>query len=253
MIGRERDLRRTDEVEVILLEVVDVIGGLAEEAGALHGARLDQRGRDHRREAPGGGLAHRDLGERQLELRADTGEVVEPCAADLGTALGVDRTQHLAELEVVARLEAFGGEVARGADGVEHDEVFLAALGRIGRGEVGQRLHQLVERLGGLRLRGLGVLDLLAELLRTREQLGLLVALGLRDQLAEVLLLSAYGLEYRDRRPALLVSGNELVDDVSGLAAAALGCSYGVGVFSQDSGVDHGAQPICRVWTTRWR
>ena len=87
-------------------------------------------------------LRHRQLGERELELGADAGEVVEPCAADLGAALGVDGAEQLAELEVVARLEALGREVARRADGVEHDEVVLAALGRLVRRGVGQRLQQ---------------------------------------------------------------------------------------------------------------
>ena len=45
MVRRERHLGRADEVEVVLLEAVDVLGGLAEEPGALHRRRLHQ----HRR------------------------------------------------------------------------------------------------------------------------------------------------------------------------------------------------------------
>jgi hypothetical protein len=40
--GRERDLRRTDEVEVVGLEPVDLAGVRAEEPGALHRLRLHQ-------------------------------------------------------------------------------------------------------------------------------------------------------------------------------------------------------------------
>ena len=123
-------------------------------------------------------LRHRQLGERQLEPGAGAGEVVEPCAADLGAALGVDGAEQLAELQVVARLEALGREVARRADGVEDDEVVLAALGRLLRGGVGQRPQQRVERLGRLVLGGLGRLDLRAQRLGLGEQRLLLVALS---------------------------------------------------------------------------
>ena len=59
VVRRERHLGGADQVEVVLVEVVDVLGGLAEEAGALHRLRADQRRRQHRGEAGGGGLRHR--------------------------------------------------------------------------------------------------------------------------------------------------------------------------------------------------
>ena len=49
----------------------------------------------------------------------DAGEVVEPRAGHLGASLDVDGAEHPAELEVVAWLEALGGEVARSPDVLE--------------------------------------------------------------------------------------------------------------------------------------
>ena len=139
MVGRHRDLRRADEVEVLALDPVDVVGGLAEEAGALHRPRPDQRRRDHLDEAGVAGLLHRQVDQRQLELGADAGEEVEARARHLGAALDVDGAEHPAELDVVARLEALGGEVARRADRLEHGVVVLAAGRRRVVGEVGDR------------------------------------------------------------------------------------------------------------------
>ena len=143
MVGRHRDLAGADEVEVLALDPVDVVGGLAEEAGALHRARLDQRRRDHLGEAGLAGLVHRQVDQRELELGADAGQEVEPRAADLGAALEVDGAEHPAELDVVARLEV---ELARRPDVLEDDEVVLAAGGRLVGGEVGDRLDRLVPR-----------------------------------------------------------------------------------------------------------
>ena len=72
-------------------------------------------------------LGDRQVEQRQLEQGADAGEEVEPRPADLGAALHVDRAEHLAEREVVTRLEALRGEVPRRADGLEDDVVVLAA------------------------------------------------------------------------------------------------------------------------------
>ena len=44
VVRRERDLGCADEVEVLALDAVDVVGGLAKEAGALHGAGLTSAG-----------------------------------------------------------------------------------------------------------------------------------------------------------------------------------------------------------------
>ena len=85
-------------------------------------------GRDHGVRPALDRLRHRHVDERELEQRADAGQVVEARAGDLRGALDVDRAEERAELDVVARLEV-GGEVARRADRLEQDEVVLAALG----------------------------------------------------------------------------------------------------------------------------
>ena len=92
-------------------------------------------------------------------------------------------------------------------------------------------------RLGG-GLRGLGGLDLGGQRLGAREQFGLLVALRLRDQLAELLLLGALGLEVADRRAAGGVGGERPVDDVGGQAALGLGGAHAVGVVTEQAWVD---------------
>ena len=150
MVGRHRHLRRADEVEVLALDPVDVVGGLAEEAGALHRPRPDQRRRDHLGEAGVAGLLHRQVDQRQLELGADAGEEVEARARHLGAALDVDGAEHPAELDVVARLEPLGGEVARRADRLEDGVVVLAAGRRVVVGQVGDRQDRGLPGLLGL-------------------------------------------------------------------------------------------------------
>ena len=91
------------------------------------------------------GLVHRHVDQRQLEVGPGAGEVVEPGAGDLRAAVDVDRAEHPAELDVVARLEPLGGEVARLPDVLEHDEVVLAA----GRGLLGRRVRDASGRPAG--------------------------------------------------------------------------------------------------------
>ena len=145
MVAGERHLRGADEVHVVGLDAVDVLRGLAEEAGALHRARQHEARRDHRGEAVLDGLLHREVEQRELEQRAVALEVEEARARHLGAALDVDGTEQLAELEMVARLEALGGEVARRADLLEDGEVLLAADGGLEVDEVRHLQPELVE------------------------------------------------------------------------------------------------------------
>ena len=241
MVRRHRDLRGTDQVEVLALDPVDVVGGLPEEAGALHGARLDQRRRDHLGEAGGAGLVHRHVDQGELELRADPGQEVEARARHLGAALEVDRAEHPAELDVVARLEV---ELRRRTDRLEHDEVVLAA----GRCLVGRQVGDLHQRrapgLLGLGLGGLGGLHLGREVLGPGQQRGLLVALRLRDLLAELLLLGPLRLERRDRRTPRGVGGQGTVDHVVGQPALGLRGPHPGGIVAQHLGVDHPSAPV---------
>ena len=167
-------------------------------------ARLHQGRRDHRGEAGLAGLLHRQVDQRQLEQGADAGEEVEPRARDLGAALDVDGAEQPAELEVVARLEALGGEVAGRADRAR------ARRSRPRRPPGASSCARLGIAMQGVlaRLRrasacvGLGRLDLGGELLGADQQRGLLLARRLRDLLAERLLLGPLGLELDDRRRA---------------------------------------------------
>lgn len=181
MVGRERNLRGADQVVVVLLQVVHVLRGLAEEAGALHGARADQRGGQHRDEAGLGGLGDRRVDEGELQERADARQVVEPRAGDLGPALHVDGAERLAELQVVLGLEALGTEVADGAVRLQDDEVLLAADRHVLVDDVAELEEQPLGLGVGLVLGGVGRLDAGLELIGLLEELGALLgeALGI--------------------------------------------------------------------------
>ncbi len=71
MIAGQGDLAGADEVEVVVLvEVVDLVGVLAEEARALHDLGTHERRHDHGREPGGERLVEREVHERDLEARA---------------------------------------------------------------------------------------------------------------------------------------------------------------------------------------
>ena len=91
------------------------------------------------------GLVHRHVDQRELEVGAGAGQVVEAGAGHLGAAVDVDRAEDPAELDVVLRLEPLGGEVAGLADVLEHDEVVLAA----GRRLLGGRVRDPQQRRAG--------------------------------------------------------------------------------------------------------
>ena len=130
------------------------------------------------------------------------------------------------------------------ADRLEHDVVVLAAGRGVVVGEVGQRQQGVLPGLVRVRLRGLERLDLGGQRLGADQQLLLLLALRLRDLLAERLLLAALGLELDDRRPPRRVGRERHVDDVRGQPALALGRTDTVGVVTEDARVDHVAQAI---------
>ncbi len=106
-------------------------------------------------------------------------------------------------------------------------------------GQVGDREDGGLPGLLGLGLRGLGGLHLGGELLGAGQQRLLLVALGLRDLLAERLLLAPLGLEVADRPAALLVGRQRLVDHRVGQPALGLGGTHAVGLVTENAGVDH--------------
>lgn len=209
MVRRERDLGGADQVVVVLLQVVHVLRGLAEEAGALHGARADQGRGQHRDEAGLGGLRDRRVDEGELQERADTRQVVEARAGDLGAPLDVDGAERLAELQVVLGLEALGTEVTDRAVRLQDDEVLLAADRDVRVDQVAELEEQTLGLLVRLVLFGVGGLDGGGELPGLLQQLGLLVAGCLGDQLSERLLLGSELVEADAGRPAPLVGGEE--------------------------------------------
>ena len=90
MVGGEWYLAGADEVHVIGLDPVDVLGCLTEESGALHRRWQDQGGRDHRDEAVLRRLLHREVEQSELQLRAHALEVEESRARHLRAAAGID-------------------------------------------------------------------------------------------------------------------------------------------------------------------
>ena len=114
-------------------------------------AGFTSTGGNHRGEAARDRLLHRHVDQRELEQRADAGQVEEARAGHLCGALDVDRAEQLAELDVVARLEALGGKVTRRADLLDQDEVLFAAAGTPSIDHVGQLHHQGVDSLGRAR------------------------------------------------------------------------------------------------------
>ena len=184
----------------------------------------------------GAGLVHRHVDQRELQVGADAGEVVEPGAGHLGAAVEVDGAEQPAELDVVAGLEV---ELPRRADLLEHHEVVLAARRRLLRGRVGDRQHAGAVGLVGGALRGLGLLDLGRQRLGAVEQRLLLVALRGGDLLAHRLLLAPQPLELDDRAAATLVGGQRLVDHVRGQPALALRGAQPVGVVAEQPWIDH--------------
>ena len=105
MVARERDLARAGEVEVVGGQVVDLVGVLAEEPGAAHDLRAHQRRGDQRDEAGRERAVERETHQGELQTCADAAQEVEARAGDLDAARDVDGAEHLAQLDVVARLE----------------------------------------------------------------------------------------------------------------------------------------------------
>ena len=96
-------------------------------------------------EARGKCLVHGHCEQRKLELGTDTGEEVEARARDLGAALGVNRAEELADLEMVA----YGVRSRTLTNLAEHDVVVLAACRDAVLDDVVDRAEQLLQLGGG--------------------------------------------------------------------------------------------------------
>ena len=104
VVAGQRHLGGADQIEVVGLEPVHLLGVRAEEPGARHDLGPHQHRRDDEREAVLGRQPHRELHQPELQQRARSGEEVEPRARNLGAALQVDQPQRLAELDVILRV-----------------------------------------------------------------------------------------------------------------------------------------------------
>ena len=205
----QRHLGGADEVQVVALDPVHLLVVLAEEAGALHGAGLDQRGGDDRGEAGRDGAADRQLGERELQQGAGPGEEVEARARHLGAALHVDRAEGLADLDVVAHREVVGGHLADGAQG---DGVVLTAGRDVAVDDVGDAQVHLAQGGVGLALGLLGLLHLGGQRLGPLQDGGPLLRGRLLDRLGGRLLLPAQVVAAPGRLATGDVGGQERVD-----------------------------------------
>ena len=163
---------------------------------------------------------------------ADAGEEVEARARHLGAALEVDGAEHPAELDVVARLEV---ELeARGVPTVSRTTKSSSPpAGASSAARLGMSISAARHTSSASVCAASAALTSAASSLVRAEQLGLLLALRLRDQLAELLLLGPLGLEVDDRRAPGRVGGERPVDHVVGQAALGLGGAHAVGVVTE--------------------
>ena len=181
-------------------------------------------------------LVEREVHQRELEPCADAAQEVEAAAGDLDAAGDVDGAKHLAELDVVARLEVEPGLLA---DLAQRDEVLLAAGGHAVDDRVGDVHGDFRELALGIR-RALGErLHRRGELLRLGEQLRLLIAAGGGDLLAERLLLGAQSLGCDDGGPAPHVGVEGGVDELDGVAARCLRRPDSFRILAEQLGVNH--------------
>ena len=130
----QRHLGGADQVEVVLGQVVDLLLGVGEEAGAEERLLADEHRRDDRREALLAEQRQRPAHERQLEQHEIALEVGEARARHLRGGLHVD--QVAGELEVVAT------GLACLADLAQHGVL----VGRVGVGRVGEGEHDRSSR-----------------------------------------------------------------------------------------------------------
>jgi hypothetical protein len=156
---------------------------------------------------------------------------------------------------VIARLEAVGREISRGADMLEDDEILLATDRGVEVHQVRQLQPQSIGGLGLLIRCGFGSLGALGKISGLGHQgielglggclrgiIGCLLqgALERADLLANELLAVAQLIEVGLSRPLGDIGLNEAVDYRDVFATAALGLADPIGVGAQNLGIDHG-------------
>ena len=236
MVPGERYLARAGQVEVVGGQVVDLVGVLAEESGASHDVGANQGGRDERHETLGERLIQRHVHEREFQSRTDTLEEIEAATRHFYAAGDIDRAEKLAEIGMVARLKIEAGgrtdlanEVpvvfAAGGNGVDRD----VADGSDDPNELGLSLERpllCVFHLGG---EGLGL----------QYQCAFGILWSSRDRASEGILFRPKFLELLNRRPAMGIGRDRIVDEGHGGASRLLGASNRVRIIAKKLGVNH--------------
>ena len=235
VVAGQRDLGGADQVQVVFLQVVDLVGVRAEEAGAGHGLGADEHRGDHQLEAVLRRLLRGKVEQAELQHRAGAGEEVEARSGDLRAAFHVDQAERFAQVQVVLRLEVELGDLA---DVLEDHVVVLAAGGRPGD-DVAELHLQLVHGGLGLALFVFGVLDAAGEGLGLFQQGGALLLGGRADLLAEALVLGAQRIGGGDGVAPARIGVEQLVDEGRVLAAGALRFADDVGVVAEEFQIDH--------------
>ena len=246
------DLGRAHEVHVVRLDPIDVLRRLAKKSRALHRPGRDKHRRDDGDEAVAGRLRHRQVEQRDLQQSTRSHEVVEARARDLGRAFDVDRTQHLAEFEVITRRKTLRGEVARSPHDLKDREVRLAPDGRAHVDDVGELKPGRIEGAGRLSCGGIGGLHSVGEIACLRHE-GIKFGLGGRipllhrtlkgpDALGELLLLGTEIVVRHLLGPALNIERCEPIDQGDVLTATALRLAQVVGGFPEETRIDHGTR-----------
>src|SRR5581483_2031308 len=188
--GREPDLGRAGEVQLVALDLVDVhlLGG--EEAGAVHRLLADEDRRKHGHETLRNEAVERVAVQRELEQRDVADAVRETRARHLRRTLHVDPPERLCEVEVVARGKV---ERRRIADDAHDDRIVLGeAVRRLVVGRVGYELQDRLPPCLRLLELLLEPLQLRLHPLELRELLGRRLALQLASR-TELLHLRLHG------------------------------------------------------------
>src|SRR5512133_373834 len=231
--------------------MINILRGLAEEAGALHRLRLHQRRRDERNEAVSDRSAHRQVDQGQLKLGSLAGEVVEARTRDLGAALDIDRAKQLAELKMIFGLKTLRSEIPRRTQGLQHHIVILTARRYVIEDQISNLTQHLVESDADLVLCRLGLLDHVRELFAAAQQRRTVLTEGLRHSLAKCLLLGPELFELGNCVATRLVSLDQVINQRHRLAASPLGGTYPVWIEAEHLDINHRASLTALITSTR--
>src|SRR5439155_12970680 len=227
----ERHLAGADQVERVVGQAVDLLLGVGQEAGAVHGLLAHENWGNDRLVAVGAQALERPAHERELEHDEVAAQVGEARAGDARARLHVDHRP--GQLEVVAT----------GAPGLADLAQDAVALRRLVGGHVRQRGLRVAEL--GLDLRQLGRELLLtrAELLHRRDRVARVLAraLGRADGLAGLVLARAQLLELGQQLAAARVEREHPVERLADarVAAPVEGGAHGVGLAADAPQVEH--------------